>query len=277
MTDLIAIAAFPKSGITYLSSLLFHSLFPQSIDAARMGECIVDVHEYPSFDGAHRVNGLTYIKTHFSFDGNQELSNRTTKAIYLIRDPIDVARSAYDFKHLVDANFNEGQTSFMDRWIATAGGEFPFAGTWKHHMASWMTQSSVPMLVVRYTALVDDPRDELVRIFRFLDVNPDHSRVVTAISQSSMPVMRARQEYEFLNKIEGQFYRPIRELTMSRGARFINKGHRRSMEELSPSQQEAAMRQFYEVTAYDRLDGEANIEFLRHQRDTGAERRARRA
>jgi Sulfotransferase domain len=242
--DLIALVAFPKSGITYLSSLLFYSLFPAGSDPNRIEESfIVDVHQNP-VEGAQEVDGNKYVKMHFAFDTNKSFIDRTTKALYMIRDPIDIMNSAYDFYRLLDADSIVDYQTFVNDWIETGGGGFDFAGTWKTNVTSWMNQRQIPLLLIHYTDLVDRPAEQLDRILAFLDVAPACDRVAEAITHSSMTAMRAREEDEYRRKAAGIYYKPFLEKSMDSGARFINKGYRDSWEKLSPSQKTAAERQF---------------------------------
>ncbi len=239
--DLIAVAAFPKSGVTYLSSMLFYSLFPGTEPALIEKQCIVDVHAHP-LAGAREAFGKRFIKTHFLFGTKPDLDAGTEKAIYLVRDPIDVANSAYDFLRLVSPNASVKYGDFIDHWIETGGAHFEFAGTWKEHVASWMYQRTVPVLTVTYTDLVDRPSEQLNRIFVFLDISPAPKDVERALKYSSMEAMRSREEDEFSNRREGIFYSKSVEEGMSKGARFINKGYRNSYDALDADQKARVQR-----------------------------------
>src|ERR1051325_11770753 len=108
MNDICYIAAFPKSGITYLNFMLFHVLFDRPQDVRLIdSHYIFDLHESLS-----RVPppGKTeqYVKVHFSFGPQIPLRQRASRAIYLLRDPIDVMMSVWDFKHL------SGEPGFLD-------------------------------------------------------------------------------------------------------------------------------------------------------------------
>jgi hypothetical protein len=239
----IALAAFPKSGVTYLSSLLFYSFFPAAKPEDIERSYVIDIHGNP-WEIAEGHHGRIFLKTHFAYPEHVMAVGRPEKAVYLVRDPLDIMNSAYDFHRLLDDSFAEDRDSFVDRWIASGGGGFDVAGPWIHHAASWTRQSDVPVLVIRYTALVDRPEEELDRIFSFLGFRPEAELIHAAISNSSMKAMREREEEEFRQKREGVFYRPFLENTMQSGARFINKGYRSSFEQLSFTQQVAAQRQF---------------------------------
>ena len=48
MRDLFSLSAFPKSGVTYLSFLMFHSLFPDSCNIRDLeSKYVIDIHGNP--------------------------------------------------------------------------------------------------------------------------------------------------------------------------------------------------------------------------------------
>ena len=243
--DVVTLAAFPKSGVTYLSSLLFYSFFPEHggnfSNVER--EFVIDVHTYP-YDDARTAFGNRYVKSHFSFGENPTLDRQTCKSIYLIRHPIDVMNSAFDFNRLLDPDQGAIYSEFVDKWIATGGGGFEFAGNWEGHVRSWLGQSEIPTILVRYPDLVDHPREQLSDVFKFLEVAPEQTNIEFAIENSSMAAMRAREEAEFASKTEGVFYNETVSKGMSQGARFINKGYRNSIAKLNDRQKVAADERF---------------------------------
>lgn len=233
-----------------LSSLLFYSLFPDVEDVTEIEKkCVVDVHVHP-VEGAASAFGKRFIKSHFSVSGCEELFRKTGKAIYLIRNPLDVCMSALDFNKFLDANFQADEHGFIDDWIRSGGAGFDREfGTWKEHVSSWMTQRDVPTLLIRYIDLVDDTSSQLERIFGFLEIAPKPNDIARAIDNSSMKAMRAREEEEYANKQEGIYYRAFLDSSINMGRRFINKGYRNAFDKLSPSQKVAARQQFGELTS----------------------------
>ena len=100
VNDVSYIAAFPKSGITYLNFMLFHILFDRPQDVRLIdSDYIFDVHEslarVPPPGDVPR-----YVKIHFAYSPRIPLRERAHRAVYLLRDPIDVMMSVWDFKHL---------------------------------------------------------------------------------------------------------------------------------------------------------------------------------
>ena len=140
MKDISYIAAFPKSGITYLNFMLFHILFDRPQDVRLIdSDYIFDVHEslarVPPSGAAPR-----YAKIHFSYSPRIPLRERASRAVYLLRDPIDVMMSVWDFKHLTgEDGLLEASPAdraalfqrFCQHWVTTGGLIYPWAGSWK--------------------------------------------------------------------------------------------------------------------------------------------------
>jgi hypothetical protein len=253
MKDVTYIAAFPKSGITFLNYMLFHVLFdaPEQLDRID-SDFIFDLHENLS-----RVPppGETprYVKIHSSFGLQLPLLTRAARAVYLIRDPIDVMMSIWDFKHLTDQDALLGATSaernaklefFCRRWLATGGLEYPFTGSWVQNVRSWLGQSTVPLVVVRYEELKREPIEQLQRILTFLGRTAPSERIRSAVEAGSVENMRKQESIEVTNRVSGAFYRPALEKGYAHGYRFVGRLNQDSYERvLNP----AARRQADEI------------------------------
>lgn len=232
--DLITLAAFPKSGVTYLNFLLFHSLFGADADVhALERHYVIDIHAHPQLQfavpGAPRL-----VKSHFPYDPGLPQVARTAKAVYLLRDPIDVMMSAWDFDNFVrpggappgDPAADPAFRAFVGAWLETGGGGFPVAGSWVGHVRSWREQSTVSVHLVTYRDLVDHPERELAAILAFLDLDVPAERQVLAVERSSMQAMAALEAQEVQAGRDGVFFHPELAAGYGRGRRFINKGYR---------------------------------------------------
>lgn len=231
MQGIASLSAFPKSGVTYLSFLMFHSLFPDSCDIHDLErKYIIDIHAYPNATFSN-PNAPRLIKSHFPYAPAIPVNRVINRSIYLMRHPIDVMMSAWDFGGLIDGASRDIQNpalrNYIQRWLMT-GGEFAPFGSWLAHVRSWLGQRSVPVHTVFYERLVDDPDRELDLIFKFLDVQVPLERRRIAIDRSSMKSMAALENSELENRVEGIFFRDGLALGYGKGHRFVNKGHRNS-------------------------------------------------
>jgi hypothetical protein len=243
LQDLISLSAFPKSGVTYLSFLLFHSFFADECDLHELErKYILDIHAYPNATfGDPRAPRM--IKSHFPYNPNIPAVRLTSKAIYLIRHPIDVMMSAWDYDHLINGGTPDTRSpafrTYVGRWLVTGGLGFPQFGSWTQHVQSWLNQSKIPVHLVTYENLVDNPERELQSIIDFIGIHIPAERRRTAIDRSSMKSMAALESQEVENRIDGIFFRNSLSAGYGRGHRFVNKGYRNSYEAMLSSDERA--------------------------------------
>jgi hypothetical protein len=262
MKDVYYIAAFPKSGVTYLNFMLFHILFDRPQDVRLIdSHYIFDIHE--SLMHVPPPSGVdSYVKLHFPFGPQVPLRQRAKRAIYLLRDPIDVMMSVWDFKHLtgedglLDASPSDHAAQFQkfcQHWLSTGGLVYPWAGTWRDNVASWLNQKELPLLVVRYERLKSNPAEELRRILNFLDRQASEERIAAAIEAGKPDNMRRLESEEVKQGISGVFYRPGLAKGYAKGYRFVGRMHGGSSEKvLSPAARQYAEQIFGPLLAHAR-------------------------
>lgn len=119
----------------------------------------------------------------------------TLAAIYLVRNPLDVAVS---YAH------HSGQTvdhviEFMARPLSMGDGSerhvYEFMGSWSFHVASWLAVIDRPVLILRYEDLLGAPQRSFARLARFLRLEPSAAQLGAAIENSCFAAL-ARQEAE---------------------------------------------------------------------------------
>jgi hypothetical protein len=250
MKDVSFIAAFPKSGITYLNYMLFHILFDRPDHVARIdSDYIFDVHEslarVPPPSETPR-----YVKTHFSCVSTMPLFERAARAVVLVRDPIDVMMSVWDFKHLLgedgllEAAAEDHAAMFENfcrHWVTTGGHIYPWAGSWVANVRSWLEQAQLPVIVVRYEQLKKQPVEELRRVLDFLGRPSSDQRIRAAVEASTVENMRKREAEEVNNRVSGAFYRPDLERGYAQGYRFVGRLNQDSYQKvLSPGARQYA-------------------------------------
>ncbi len=249
MQGITSLSAFPKSGVTYLSFLLFHTFFSDDRDIHDLErKYILDIHAYPKATFADPT-APHLIKSHFPYNPVIPAVRLTSKAIYLIRHPIDVMMSAWDFDHLIRGGDRGTQSpafrAYVNRWLTTGGGTFPEFGPWVLHVRSWLGQTTIPVHVVTYENLVDAPDRELKSILDFMGAQVPAERQRLAIDRSSMKSMAALETEEVEKRVDGIFFRNSLAAGYGQGHRFINKGYRKSYETLlTPEERALADRAF---------------------------------
>jgi len=237
LQGITSLSAFPKSGVTYLSFLLFYSVFADDLDIHDLErKYILDIHAHPSARFADSY-APRLIKSHFPYNPAIPAVRLTSRAIYLIRHPIDVMMSAWDFGHLIKGRAADTRSpefrAFVRRWVMTGGDDaFGGFGSWVQHVRSWHGQANIPVHTVTYENLVDNPERELQAILDFVGLNIATERQRAAIQRSSMKSMAALESKEVENRIEGIFFNNSLAVGYGQGLRFINKGYRKSYETL---------------------------------------------
>ena len=236
LQDLVSLSAFPKSGVTYLSFLLFHSFFSDECNIHDLErKYILDIHAYPNATFAD-ARAPRLIKSHFPYNLSIPAVRLTTKAIYLMRHPIDVMMSAWDYQHLIAGTGRDTQSpafrAYVNQWLVSGGIMIPQFGPWTQHVRSWLGQKNIPVHLVSYERLVDNPGRELKSIIEFIGVEVPVERQHIAVERSSMKSMAAFESQEVESRIEGIFFRDSLAAGYGQGHRFINKGYRKSYENI---------------------------------------------
>src|SRR3546814_285755 len=110
----------------------------------------------------------------------------TYGAVYIIRDPRDVAVSGADhFGRTVDA-----MIEMMADPLATCAAMpgiivHELQSSWSHHVSSWTRWNHPGIFAVRYEDLLADPFDQFARVARHFGISTDKARIRRAVEFSS--------------------------------------------------------------------------------------------
>lgn len=226
MGNIIWLAAYPKSGNTWLRAFIYNLIekpaYPGRIaELPKYFESESDPRWYMPFLGgkmpqdcsseeimalksvvhreiaASRPRGSIFTKTHNRF-GNfndhplHEISV-TAGAIYIVRNPLDVVLSTADHfgvstDEAIDfmANTETGTPSNMEN-VAS------FLGSWSSHVASWTNQEHKGIVVVRYEDMLDKPMKAFGQVAKLLGRGKDKSGLKRAIRFSSFSELRKQE------------------------------------------------------------------------------------
>jgi aryl sulfotransferase len=223
------LASYPKSGNTWLRALLtaWDTGSPPRLDAlvgrgVAAREPLDDALGIPSSDLTPaevailrpRVDELlaearedTLLrKTHDGLypgpEGEPVISVQATRsAVYMIRDPRDVAVSLahhdgrdveWVVDHLDDANATRaGTAGALDYQVDQR------TGRWSDHVRSWVDDAPFPVHVVRYEDCVDDPVGVFGAALRFIQLESvDDADVSLAVERASFDHLRAEESRE---------------------------------------------------------------------------------
>lgn len=228
MTDLhriIWLASFPKSGNTWMRSLLAHYFMPKGaapdINNLRQfttGDSRVDF--FAAADGGtYTAQGIEdwlrvrqkalrliaaskpnhhFVKTHcqaIEFMGQPLIPNEVTAAaIYILRNPFDVALS-YARHTSSDLDIAIERMGALDNVMGSSNQTYDVLGRWDDHIDTWANAQGLSVHVVRYEDLLTKPGPTMRKLLeRFLKVKVDQPKLAYAIKSTSFEAMRRQEE-----------------------------------------------------------------------------------
>ena len=182
----VFVGSYPRSGSTWLRFMLLEILAGQASGFANTNEMLPDVGKHeagaPVLPGGGRL-----IKTHEPFRAEY------TKAIYLVRDPRDVALSEFAYQKAL-GYASDDFDNYLERFLQT--GVNPF-GSWINHATSWMNASDAgrsEILHVNFEELKQKPQEQLGRIVTFLQMPEVMGRIPGAIENNSLARMKEKEK-----------------------------------------------------------------------------------
>lgn len=222
------LASYPKSGNTWMRAFLM-ALIEDEVDINKLlgdgifsGRFTFDT--YCDLDSsllykkeaeliiphiyrylANQLDRLNFIKVHDAYYTNSDgvpiiPGDSTYKAIYIIRNPLDIVVSFSN--HL---NFTIDATiKYMINPKATLG--FQFEGKtykqqfsqllfdWSGHVNSWMDQTEIELIPVRYEDMLADPKATFQSIIRHIGLIANPSDIEKAIERSSFKELEKQEK-----------------------------------------------------------------------------------
>jgi aryl sulfotransferase len=243
---IVWLASFPKSGNTWFRLLISNwradSAEPFSInelsdpggelirrssfdDATLLPSGLLHTAEIESLRPAvygmlaGEGEGDWYVKVHDAYQrnpaGDSPFRSETVKAaIYLVRDPRDVAASlanhfgtSIDYAIRIINSRGSALSSFRNRQAL----QLPQAlRGWSGHVESWLDQTEVPVHLVRYEDLKADTAGVFAGALEFLGEETDGQRLERAVHNSRFSeLQRQERESGFRDRLPagGQFFR----------------------------------------------------------------------
>jgi len=182
----VFLASYPRSGSTWLRFMLLEILAGQASGFSNTNEMLPDVGKHQSGAPVLPGNGRL-IKTHEPFRAEYR------KAIFLVRDPRDVALSEFAFHRalgLAGDDFDVYLDQFLRRTVN------PF-GSWISHANSWVDAAGAgrtQILQVNFEQLKRSPAPELERITDFLGMPEVRDRIPAAIANNSLQRMKEKEK-----------------------------------------------------------------------------------
>lgn len=228
-TGLVWLASYPKSGNTWTRSFL-HNLLkvvrgegedaqdinrmnefttwdvtaktyekclgrpPQEVDRA----AIAAIRPKVQADIADRTDGLAFVKTHHALVNDRGVPTInfevTSGAIYIVRNPLDVAIS---FAHHMSATIDDAIEQMAMAGLETAVTEksvYEVYGSWTEHVRSWTRKPHRAIYVMRYEDMLERPAETFGALARHLLIAPTDADLAAAIDLSSFDRLRQQEE-----------------------------------------------------------------------------------
>lgn len=223
---IIWLASFPKSGNTWMRSLLANYFMPAKeapgINELRkftLGDVRQDFfdkaagepYKGSSFDDWLQIRpqvlrllaearpGNHFVKTHCQIlrIGPYDIipPGLTAGALYMMRNPFDVAGSyarhlGMDLDSTIERMMDEKSVNRTPTLI------FEVIGRWDRHVESWLDAPGLPRHVVRYEDMVTDTEASLRQLLQFLQAPVDHGKLRRAIRASSFKSLKKQEDKE---------------------------------------------------------------------------------
>lgn len=227
--NIVWLASYPKSGNTwfriFLSNLFSDSPEPVNINELTENTISSNRSIIDSYLGIHsseltpeeidklrpqvfrkyseEKEEIAYIKIHEAWTLNSRgdpifPEDITKGVIYIIRNPLDIAIS-YSFHN------NEP----FDDTIAILNDDFSklcevkdklytqtqqLLRSWSNHVSSWADDSKLPVHIIRYEDMLDDPRNSFKKALDFLNLQYVEEDIINAINSSSFDTLREMEK-----------------------------------------------------------------------------------
>ncbi len=229
---IVWIASYPKSGNTWVRSLL--STYLYSDDGIFNFALLKKIKQFPSkqyfkfflkdFTDIKKVseywiaaqdrinlfnNKAIFLKTHSALctlENNSFTNKNNTKAvIYVVRDPRNVITSishhySEDILKSSDFIFNKNRILVGEEWGGKDFGIATVLGDWSNHYKSWKNIKFAPAKIVKYEDLVNNPENTFISILNFLknfmDIDINKKKITNVINSCSFDVLSDKEKKE---------------------------------------------------------------------------------
>ncbi len=228
MTDLrriIWLASYPKSGNTWMRTLLAHYLFPpgkapdiNNLRQFTTGDSRKDIYNAAA-GGDYRSDNVEewvkmrqnvvhmiaaskpnkhFVKTHCQpivlFDQELVPARYTAAAIYIMRNPFDLAPS---FARHQSCDIDTAIDRMMDPNMLSGEGTaiYEYFGRWDIHVDTWTNAPGLPKHVIRYEDMLADTHATMRGLLAdFMKVPLDEDKLAEAIKATSFEALKKQEE-----------------------------------------------------------------------------------
>jgi hypothetical protein len=157
--------------------------------------------------------GLVFAKTHAAYVtdlGYPSINSAVTAgAIYIVRNPLDVAVS---YAHHIGVGIDRtiALMNTRERRVRNKNRAYEPVGSWSENVSSWTRKSHSALIVVRYEDMLERPEETFGKLADFLLARPSRPELLAAIEKSSFRRLREQEEahgFQEQPTAEGRFFR----------------------------------------------------------------------
>jgi len=229
---IVWIASYPKSGNTWVRSLLSAYLYTKDGIFSDF-DLLKKIHQFPSkkylefflkkfqdikevseywIAAQDRINllntGTTFLKTHSALCTleNNSFTNRnnTCAAIYVVRDPRNLITSfSHHYSMNIDQSYNfiiDKNKMIMQNDSDNEKGIATILGNWSEHYKSWKNLKIAPVLIIKYEDLIVDTQNSLLKILNFLNkvikIEIDEKKIINTVSTCNFENLSNKEKKE---------------------------------------------------------------------------------
>lgn len=243
MTKVIWLVSYPKSGNTWMRFLLANLIYGIQEDISELEYLIPDIHN--GLDNHHFFwRDSLIIKTHLKCNKNFETFNHllasTVGFIYLVRNPIDIMLSNWNYllltSNLLKKLVDNGEIDKIDHIFAEYIDKFIYykgylgwidvgIGNLEENFNSWLDHNlyQFPHMIMSYENLISNTYLETTKVCNFLDLQVSEKQIKQSIKNSCYVKMKRMEEKAIQRQDQNTFYNHDYEYSYSLGIRFMNK------------------------------------------------------
>jgi hypothetical protein len=232
---IVWLASYPKSGNTwfraFLNALLYPAVSEVDINKLYLAPIASSRQLFDELTGVssadllpeeidllrplvYRKNAvesdeILYQKVHDAFvllpNGDPLFPADITKAvIYFIRNPLDVAVSFANHLNTTIDNaisiMNNKEYAFCSPNGKLHNQLRQILMTWSDHVESWVDESRMPLIIMRYEDMVISPLENFTRAVEFIGLNFTAGEIETALEKSSFDKLKKQEEEKGFNE-----------------------------------------------------------------------------
>jgi len=199
--DDVFIVTFPKSGTTWVQEVTY--LIQNNFDTEKVKKGTIEERmpciDYQDLDAIEQLASPRILKSHWALPVLPKgIWEKKAKVIYVVRNPKDVAVSFFHFTKAFNGlfgfhgDFETACKQFIDGRV--------YGGPWWLHVNHGVSHPLVH--VVYYEDLIQKPREEIVRIAKYLGKEINEAQIDLVQNYCSFESMRANPSTNFTWMVE---------------------------------------------------------------------------